>query len=77
MQVLEPGSYTITPNPGKVGIVRHTEKRENGKYGATLEDRTSQTYDEDRIMNKADIVKWGVNMIAGFADAGVSVAGEI
>ena len=45
--------------------------------GVTLEDRTSQTYDEDRIMNKADIVKWGVNMIAGFADAGVSVAGEI
>ena len=47
------------------------------KSGATLEDPTSQTYDENRIMNKADIVKWGVNMIAGFADAGVSVAGEI
>ena len=50
---------------------------DKNKSGATLEDRTSQTYDENRIMNKKDIVKWGVNMIAGFADAGVSVAGEI
>ena len=37
VQVLEPGSHTITPNQGKVGIVRHTEKRENGKYVYTVD----------------------------------------
>ena len=42
-----------------------------------LDGPTSQTYDEDKIKNKADIAKWAVSMLTDPLMAVVEVAGEI
>ena len=36
---------------------------------------TQQAYDEARIMNKADIAKWGVGLVTGVLDGAAAIAG--